>query len=177
MIAARALTHPLALGAVALLVINDHVLKQAAPSVITGKLSDFAGLAFFPLLLAAAAECAGVRRGITTIVTAANATAVVFAAIKLWAPAGELYRVGLAALQWPFRAAHAFVTGGALPGLERVSLVADPTDLIALLALAIPVAIAHRNPDVDLEVSARLGLTVRDQCIRHRHVLRGDPIR
>ena len=143
MIAARSLSHPLALGAIALLVINDHVLKQAVPGVITGKLSDFAGLAFFPLLLAAGAEHAGVRRGITTIVTAALATAVVFVAIKLWLPAGELYRVGLAALQWPFRAGHALVTGGALPGLDRVSLVADPTDLVALVALAIPVAIAR----------------------------------
>ena len=144
MIATRSLTHPLALGAIALLVINDHVLKQAAPGVITGKLSDFAGLAFFPLLLAAGTELAGVRRGMSTIVVAAIATAVAFTAIKLWVPAGELYRVGLAALQWPFRAAHALVTGEALPSLARVSLVADPTDLVALVSLAIPIAIgAH----------------------------------
>jgi hypothetical protein len=145
MIAARSLTHPLALGAIALLVINDHVLKQAMPGVVTGKLSDFAGLAFFPLLLAAGAEYAGVRRGMATIIAAAIATAVVFSAIKLWTPAGELYRVGLPVLQWPFRAVHALVTTGVLPGLTRVPLAADPTDLVALVALAMPVAIARRQ--------------------------------
>ena len=31
---------------------NDHVLKHACPGVVTGKLSDFAGLFFFPLFLA-----------------------------------------------------------------------------------------------------------------------------
>jgi hypothetical protein len=145
MIATRLLTHPLALGAIVLLVINDHVLKQTAPGIITGKLSDFAGLAFFPLLLAACAEHARIRRGMTTIVAAAIATAVGFAAVKLWAPAGDLYRVGFAALQWPFRAVHVLVTTGTLPDLTRVSLVADPTDLIALVALAMPVAIARRH--------------------------------
>ena len=39
------------LVAVAVLVSNDHVLKQHFPGLITGKLSDFAGLFFFPLFL------------------------------------------------------------------------------------------------------------------------------
>ena len=51
-LALTALGHPLSLGAVALLLLNDHVLKQAFPSILTGKLSDFAGLFFFPFLLA-----------------------------------------------------------------------------------------------------------------------------
>jgi hypothetical protein len=143
--ARRALTHPLALAAIALLVINDHVLKQLAPGVVTGKLSDFAGLAFFPLLLAACAETAGIRRGLSVIVVATVATAIAFAAVKLWTPAGDVYRVAFAALQWPVRAAHALLSGHAMPGLGRVSLVADPTDLVALIALAVPVALARRR--------------------------------
>jgi hypothetical protein len=49
----RCLVHPATLSCVLLLLLNDHVLKAAAPSWITGKLSDFAGLFFFPFLLAA----------------------------------------------------------------------------------------------------------------------------
>lgn len=136
--------HPVALTAIALLVVNDHVLKQLAPGVVTGKLSDVAGLVFFPLLLAACAEKAGVRRGLSMIVVATIATAIAFAAVKLWTPAGDAYRVALAALQWPFRAAHALLAGHAMPGLGRVSLVADPTDLVALVALAVPIVLARQ---------------------------------
>jgi hypothetical protein len=47
------LLHPAALAAMVLLALNDHVLKGRAPGWLTGKLSDFAGLLFFPLLLTA----------------------------------------------------------------------------------------------------------------------------
>ena len=52
------LLHPIAVLAVAVLVINDHVLKGLAPGLLTGKLSDLAGLLFFPLLLASVVELA-----------------------------------------------------------------------------------------------------------------------
>jgi di/tricarboxylate transporter len=45
--------HPVPLSAVALMVVNDHDLKYRFPSWWTGKLSDFAGLFFFPLFLVA----------------------------------------------------------------------------------------------------------------------------
>jgi TPR repeat len=38
------LVSPLYIGAVAGLILNDHVLKQAFPGLVTGKLSDFFGL-------------------------------------------------------------------------------------------------------------------------------------
>src|SRR5947209_10823033 len=41
------LVSPLYIGAVAGLVLNDQVLKQAFPGLITGKLSDFLGLFAF----------------------------------------------------------------------------------------------------------------------------------
>ncbi len=50
----RCLQHPATWLSIALLLVNDHVLKVLYPSWITGKLSDFAGLFFFPFLLALA---------------------------------------------------------------------------------------------------------------------------
>lgn len=144
MIATRALTAPVTVLAIAVLVVNDHVLKARAPGLVTGKLSDLAGMVFFPLLLAAAAEMLGIRRGRAAVIAAAIATGAVFAAIKLWAPAGDAYRVGLAALQWPFRVLAAAVTDTAIPGLGRARLTADPTDLVVLPALIAPVWLASR---------------------------------
>ena len=53
-----ALGHPITLASVALLLLNDHVLKRSVPSALTGKLSDFAGLFFFPYLVIALASLA-----------------------------------------------------------------------------------------------------------------------
>ncbi len=50
--ALRCLAHPASLAAIVLLLANDHGLKQAHPSALTGKLSDLAGLLFFPFLMA-----------------------------------------------------------------------------------------------------------------------------
>ncbi|OGO18880.1 MAG: hypothetical protein A2Z14_10995 [Chloroflexi bacterium RBG_16_48_8] len=49
----RAITRFPFLLSIGLLLVNDHVLKNCAPSFLTGKLSDFAGLFFFPILLTA----------------------------------------------------------------------------------------------------------------------------
>ena len=49
------LLHPLPLAAIALTAVNDHLLKGsgALPGWLTGKLSDFAGLFFFPIAVVA----------------------------------------------------------------------------------------------------------------------------
>ena len=52
-ISLRCLRHPLTLISLGVLLLNDHWFKLAAPSYLTGKLSDFAGLLFFPFLLSA----------------------------------------------------------------------------------------------------------------------------
>lgn len=147
-IASRALVTAPAILAIALLVLNDHVLKARFGTWWTGKLSDVAGLAVFPLLTCAALELAGGRPvGRRGVVIAAALTGVGFAAIKLWGPAGELYRVGLAAAQWPFRALAALAHGDALPAVGRVQLTADPTDLLALPALAVSIwLVSSRRP-------------------------------
>lgn len=127
------LAHPIGVAAVALLALNDHVLKAAFPGFVTGKLSDVAGMIFFPLFLASVAPIVAPRaRADCTLLVACLATALVFAATKTLPFANELYRVGWAGMQWPFRALRALVAQRPLPGLAKVVLVRDPSDLVAV---------------------------------------------
>ena len=84
---ARLLLHPVWLGSLALLALNDHWLKGSGllPGALTGKLSDFAGLMVAPLLLAV---LVGVRRRSTWLL-AHVAVGLVFAAIQLWGWAAD----------------------------------------------------------------------------------------
>jgi hypothetical protein len=108
----RALLHPAWLASVALLALNDHVLKGAhvLPGVITGKLSDFAGLFAAPALLAVLVRARSAR----SVALCHLAVGVVFAAIKT---------SSLASL--------AFTTALGLAGVPWRNWV-DPTDLVAL---------------------------------------------
>ncbi len=110
-----ALRHPLFLAALAVLVVNDHVLKGAGilPGIVTGKLSDLAGLLVAPVLVAAVIGARSVRGR----AAAFAAVAVPFAAIKLSAAA-----------------ANALVAAAAVVGL-RFRIWQDPTDLLAFVAL------------------------------------------
>lgn len=143
MTARAALLHPLVLGAIALLAINDHLLKGAAPGVLTGKLSDVAGMVFFPIFLAALLELVRVRGRL--VLGCAIATGLVFAATKTIPPAAEAYRYGLAVLQWPFHAVLSLLRGHGAPGVTPVAMTMDPTDLIALPALAVPVWLTRQR--------------------------------
>jgi hypothetical protein len=129
------LLHPVALVAMIVLGVNDHWGKAAWPGLVTGKLSDVAGLVFFPLLLQALWELGGgaVRRRVLLICCVA--TALTFAAVKVWPPAHALYEHGLGLLQWPYWAARAALVGGPVPGWRPVALEADATDLVAIPAV------------------------------------------
>ena len=129
------LAHPVAIAAVALLALNDHVLKAACPGFVTGKLSDVAGMIFFPVLLA----CIHRR----AIVVACVATAIVFALVKTVPFANELYRVTWGAMQWPMRALDAWAAHRPTPGIARVVLVRDPSDLLAVPFVAVAWFIAR----------------------------------
>jgi hypothetical protein len=123
---------PLPLVSVAVLALNDHLLKGSGllPSWLTGKLSDFCGLFFFPLLLAAAVTVlwpTAAARPQTAAALAAGVTAVLFSAIKLSPLASAAYEALAAALR----------------GVARVRNVCDPTDLIALPMCALAVAYAR----------------------------------
>ncbi|WP_281328756.1 hypothetical protein [Polyangium sp. 6x1] len=142
------------LFALATLVVNDHVLKQRHPGWVTGKLSDVAGMVFFPLFLLAVIDMGGRLLGRArfrrdrVLLMCAQATAIVFCAVKTWAPATELYEWGLGLLQWPFRALVAILGGGSPGAVGRVALVQDVTDLVAVpfVALALLVGVRRGPP-------------------------------
>jgi hypothetical protein len=144
------LLHPLTVLSVVVLLGNDHLLKAAAPGLLTGKLSDIAGLVVFPLLLA---EVAGfiARRMLgrpiearilvpaTVLITAAG-----FSAVKTSNVAADLWAGGLGALQW--LVGFGFARGGPPPSTV---VAVDPTDLAALpvLLAALLIARKRRQPD------------------------------
>lgn len=148
---ADGLLHPVALAAIAVLVLNDHWWKEAFASAWTGKVSDFAGMLFFPLFLQAGLEVASslarrpFRPSRRVLVGAALLTGLVFGLVQVWTPMTIVYAEGLGMLQWPFRAAGALATGEALPGVLPVRVTPDPTDLIALPALLGAVAAGWRR--------------------------------
>ena len=153
-VAAEGLLHPLVLASVGVLVMNDHWAKALWPGFLTGKLSDFAGLMFFPFLLQAAWELghALLRKPWSpsqrVLWAAAISTTVVFAAVKVWAPAAELYRIAFGAARWPLDALVASLHGSALPAFSKVTLARDPTDLVALVSVGVALFIGHRRVEL-----------------------------
>ena len=137
------LLHPLAVTAVAVLVVNDHLVKSAWPGVVSGKLSDIAGLVFFPLLLASVAEVVVLRLGPRRLMplrmpprlalgAAIVLTAVGFTLVKTVAVATAAFDLALGFGQWVV--AFGPISGAAL---IPTSTTTDPTDLVALPALAV----------------------------------------
>jgi hypothetical protein len=141
------LLHPLALAAIGLLIVNDHVLKAHDPGWLTGKLSDVAGMVFFPLLLRALLEpilrlrLRGPHRAPSRraraidrerlLIACVAMTALTFAAIKLVEPA---------------TAACEQVLGALLAA--RVEIVRDPTDLLAVPFVLVALWIARRADEM-----------------------------
>lgn len=125
-----ALRHPLFALALALLVLNDHVLKGAGilPGWLTGKLSDFAGLIVAPVLLSAMLRARDARR-----------RALAFLIVGGWFTAVKLVPA----------AASASIAAASMLGLDW-TIVVDPTDLVALsvLPLAWHVAAERGAPSV-----------------------------
>lgn len=113
----RALVHPLWVGALVVLALNDHWWKydDLLPAAVTGKLSDFAGLLVAPALLAA---IVGVRRR-AGLLAAHVAVGVVFTLIQLSRSCADAWAalMDLVAVPWV--------------------ITSDPTDLVALPMLAL----------------------------------------
>ncbi len=122
--AMNGLAHPISIGAISVLLLNDHIFKRLWPSWWTGKLSDFAWLAFAPLVLAA---------------------------LLAWPIPARLRRreefVGSSAF---VLTGLVFALANTVPGFHRltvrvlevslggpIGLVRDPTDLMALPALSL----------------------------------------
>jgi len=144
-----ALLHPVALAALALWILNDHLLKGVWGNALTGKLSDIAGLIVCPLLVTASVELA--RPGLSAngqrrvLLGAAVFFAALMAAIKLCEPAADGYRLLLGAAQWPLRATISALSGHAAVPLTPVQLTMDPTDLISLPAVLVAWHIGKRS--------------------------------
>jgi len=137
------LAHPVSLAAIVVMALNDHVLKAAFGGWWTGKLSDVAGLVFFPALVAVVLAAVGVAvRGAgiggarpaggdfsRLALGAVAVTGAGFVWVKAtWAGAATASAV-LTAITGPF-------VGG--PSVVR----ADVTDLLALPALGLAAWVA-----------------------------------
>ncbi|WP_342380007.1 hypothetical protein NVS55_10625 [Myxococcus stipitatus] len=150
-VAGSALLHPLVSLAVGVLLLNDHVFKACWPSWWTGKLSDVAGLAFFPLLLQASWEHAeamarrSVRPSRGVLLACVLLTGVCFAATKLSPVAGNVWQWALGGLQWPLHALRAVTAGNMAPAVRPVAHTLDPTDLFTLPALLTALAVGWRR--------------------------------
>ncbi len=146
------LLHPVPVLGILVLLLNDHVLKEAFPGLVTGKLSDFAGLAFFPLLLQAGWEWLAARAGRfegpsrRLLVGCAVVTGLYFCGVQLLDPVTESYRWALGALQWPFLSLRALLAGRPVGGLHPVQVWPDPWDLLALPALLVSVWAGWSRP-------------------------------
>lgn len=121
------LAHPLSLGAVGLLLANDYLLRSLWPSWLTGKLGDAAWVVFVPFFLAALLAWLVPARlhkvhGRVTFALAFAITGLGFGLVKAVPAAHQVATRIFAAIL------------GTAP-----SLVFDPTDLLALPFLALPV--------------------------------------
>jgi hypothetical protein len=137
-----ALLHPVALASLGCLVVNDHVLKLHAPGLISGKLSDVAILVVGPLLLQGGAELVAARGGRSwrpsgrALSVAAAVTCAAYVLEKTAPAATEVYRLVWGALRWPLDGVAAWAQGRAWPAYARAAAVTDPSDLVALPAVA-----------------------------------------
>jgi hypothetical protein len=138
---AAALGHPLFAIALIVLVLNDHALKGAGilPPIVTGKLSDVAGLLVAPAVLAWLCRARTWRGWLAAhVVVGAGFTALELAPALVSRVESASAWVGLPMRMWP-----------------------DPTDLLALPALAISLVVlrTERRPASAL-IEERSGVTV-----------------
>lgn len=113
------LNHPSVWLSVAVLLLNDHILKAYTPSWLTGKLSDFAGMFFFPILLGVLWTALG-------------------RPLRLPAPALRAAAFGLTAIWFILAKTQPVVSHWSEAFLSailsrRTQIVCDPSDLIALI--------------------------------------------
>ena len=119
------LVRPLAVVAMMTLIVNDHVLKPRWPGLLTGKLSDLAGLVFLPLLIISLYEVARAamrrswrvsERAVLAIVAT---VALGFAATKLSTAVAATYGDILGWLRWPL-----------IGHRSQVAISQDPSDVL-----------------------------------------------
>jgi len=115
-------SHPLCIAATGLLLLNDHVLKEAYANALTGKLSDVAWLIVAPVVVAAVLSLLRLS-GRAAKRLALVGVAAAFVALQTWPPLGDAWT--------------ALFGGGHTP---------DLTDLFMLPALALAPLCWRRPP-------------------------------
>jgi len=126
-LALRSLASPWSVGAILVLLVNDHLLKASWPGWLTGKLSDLAGMVFFPFLVAAVVSC---RRSVVSVWplwTGVIVTGSVLSVINVFPLAATFIEWAMARVGVAWR------------------ITVDPTDLMVLPMLAAPVVIWRRS--------------------------------
>jgi hypothetical protein len=146
------LLHPVVLLSAVLLGLNDHLFKGVLPGIITGKLSDFAGLVFFPLFLLSLVEWTEwvVTRRVNLhpriFFVATFMTAAVFSVINLDQQAGALYR-SVVQETWTLLRIS--------PGVVHHTV--DAPDLIALVSLLVPLSLFRKRQLLEASTQAQRG--------------------
>jgi hypothetical protein len=125
-----ALLHPWSLLALVILGVNDHLWKGVGPGWLTGKLSDVAGLFYFPFLVLLLLGCILPGRYQGSLRRFAPA---VFVGVGLWFAAAKTIPI-----------VHGATVGLAEFFLGEVQVVMDPSDAIALLSL-LPAWLLYRR--------------------------------
>jgi hypothetical protein len=149
-VAGDGLLHPLVLAALALLVVNDHLLKPMLPGIATGKLSDVAGLLLAPVVAVAAIELVAASAGRRSspsqrwLVAICALIAAGFAAVKVTAVGAVALGAALGLGQW-LGGMLASPLLGTPPPPAVAGVVVDPTDLVALGSVAGALAILRRR--------------------------------
>jgi hypothetical protein len=139
--------HPITLISVLIVIVNDRLLKPHLPGALSGKLSDFAGLVMFPLIVTGLVELArsrwtqAWRLGPGFVPAVVGLEALIFLLIKTWTPAADVYRAVVGAGLWCLRLPLSPWNGA--PEYRRALHIEDPSDLWALAVLPIPVLAAR----------------------------------
>lgn len=148
------LLHPVTVACFVLLLLNDHWLKQSHPGWLSGKLSDVAFMVLSPLWLFAAwarlgswfgqatpSRCAQ-RRALWACLSLIGLTLVL---METTAWGDWLYRYGLGALQFPFRALTSWTLHSAWSAFHPVQATRDLSDLLCLPVLGVAYWIGQRS--------------------------------
>lgn len=144
------LLHPLALAALGLLVVNDHLLKPMLPGLLTGKLSDVAGLLLAPLVVVAAIELGSAAVGRRWspdrrwLIAICVLVATGFAVVKTTAAGAVVLGSALGAGQW-LGGVVASPLLGMPPPPAVADVVVDPTDLVALGSVLVALTVSLRR--------------------------------
>ena len=140
------LQHPLTLLSIAVLLLNDHVLKIIAPSWWTGKLSDFAGLFFFPFIVAAGLSLALAKFDLSR----QRIGQIAFGVVAVWF---VLLKTVPFVNSLTAQVASMFVGGTA-------QLILDPTDLMALVVMWPGCRVWQRSQSVTFTRFAYVALSI-----------------